>query len=142
MLGKPHWFKRRKYGGWGFYPCCWQGWTYLGLIILPIFLVQYLPFLGSDGRLVATFVWGAVIMADSIHIMVQMPMDEREKRHEAMAERNALWAIILALCFGVAYQTAAGAAKGTVAVDPVIIVALFAGVVIKAATNIYLDRRD
>ena len=142
MLGKPHWFKRRKYAGWGFWPCCWQGWLYLIAITVPLFVIQSLPFGSDEARLAALLVWGAVIIIDSVHIMSKMPKDERERTHEAIAERNALWAIILVLCVGVAYQAAAGAVRGQVVIDPVIFVALFAGILAKAATNIHLDRHD
>jgi len=142
MLGRPEWFKRRKYGGWGLWPCCWQGWVYLAAILLPLVIIQLVP-VGSDQlRLLAMFVWAAVILADSVHIMSKLPMDEREKLHEAVAERNAMWAMVCVLCAGVAFQAAAGMVRGGPIIDPVIFVALFAALVAKAATNIYLDRRD
>lgn len=142
MLGKPQWFKRRKYAGWGFWPRCWQGWVYLMVIALPLFVIQAVPFRSDEARLIALFVWGMVIFFDSVHIMMKMPKDERERTHEAIAERNALWAIILVLCVGVAYQAAVGLVRGQVTLDPVIFIALFAGILAKAATNIHLDRHD
>jgi len=142
MLGKPHWFKRRKYAGWGFWPCCWQGWAYLAAITAPFFVIQAVPFDNEDIRWAAYFVWGAVILFDSFHIMSLMPKDERERTHEAVAERNALWAVILVLCVGVAYQAASGSVQGRIVFDPVIFAALGAGVLAKAATNIHLDRHD
>jgi len=142
MLGKPHWFKRRKYGGWGFWPCCWQGWVYLAAIALPLFIIQAVPSWSDEFRLAAMFIWGLVILLDTVHIMSKMPKDERERLHEAIAERNALWAMLAVLCAGVAYQVAQGMASGKVAVDPVIFIALFAGVMAKAATNIPLARHD
>ena len=142
MLGKPHWFKRRKYGGWGLWPCCWQGWLYLFAITTPLFIIQAVPALSDEARLAALFVWGLVILFDSIHIMSRLPKDERERAHEAIAERNALWAIVLALCVGVAYQAAQGFVQGKIVMDPVIFFALFAGIMTKAATNIHLDRHD
>ncbi|MFA6603448.1 MAG: hypothetical protein WCT10_01245 [Patescibacteria group bacterium] len=143
MLGKPEWFQRRKYGGWGYCPKSWQGWVYVAAIVAPIFLIQYLPFGGAEEwRFAALFIWGAIITADAIHIMANMTKDERERAHEALAERNALWAMIIALCAGVGYQAAAGIVRGEFTVDPVILAALFAGVIAKAATNIYLDRKN
>ena len=143
MFGKPQWFKRRKYGGWGLYPATWQGWAYIGVLILPIMLIQAVPGWSQPIRFAALMAWGAVMLAETIHIMSQLPLDERERTHEAVAERNALWAIILVLCFGVAYQVGSSAARGdVVAVDPVILAAIGAGLAAKAASNIYLDRRD
>src|SRR3989344_3475445 len=115
MIGKPNWFVRRKYGGWGLFPATWQGWVYL-----VIFLV-----------------------ADTIDIMIRIKKDERETLHEALAERNALWVIIFILAAGIAYQAAQSAIlKGVPYVDPVIIIAIVAGLIAKAATNIYLDKRN
>jgi len=142
MLGKPKWFTRRKYGGWGFCPKCWQGWVYLAAILTPFILLRYLPFGNDEFRWLAYSVWGGAVILDAIHIMANMEKDERERVHEALAERNALWAIIILLCVGVAYQASAGAASGEFGVDPVILVALFAGVAAKAATNIYLDHKN
>ncbi len=31
------WFKRKNYG-WGWYPCCWQGWSVLALFTLVILI--------------------------------------------------------------------------------------------------------
>ena len=142
MIGKPHWFKRRKYGGWGVFPKTWQGWVYIGVIIAPFFLIQYLPFGGDNMRTVLLFIWAAVLCIDFVHIFMSMPKDEREVIHEAFAERNAVWAMVAILAAGVAYQLASGAVANKIYVDPVIIVALVGGVLAKAATNIYLDRKN
>ena len=69
-------------------------------------------------------------------------LDERERVHEAIAERNAMWVMVAALVAGFAYRAAQASVAGQVYVDPVILVALGAGLAAKAITNIYLDRRD
>ena len=43
---------------------------------------------------------------------------------------------------GVAFQAASGAVRGQVEIDPVIIIALAGGLVAKAVTNIYLERKN
>ncbi len=142
MIGKHEWFKRRKYGGWGFFPATWQGWVYIAVVIGLIFFIQNLP-ISKTAVMVATGILGVIMMIDAIDIMVRMKQDERETRHEAMAERNALWVIIIILTAGVAYQAAQSAALGEgLAIDPVIIVAIAVGLVAKAATNYYLDKKD
>jgi len=142
MIGRPQWFKRRKYGGWGFYPACWQGWLYVAILFVSILLIQLIPADKGDLRLWVMVVWAIVFSADAIHIFLAMPKDEREVLHEAKAERNALWAIILVLCLGTAYEVASSAIKGAAAIDPVIIAALVAGLIAKAATNVYLDSKE
>lgn len=141
MLGKSKWFKWRKYGGWGFWPSCWQGWLYLAILLSSFFLIQVLPLRSDWAKMWVMAAWAAVFAADAIHIFLTLPKDEREVIHEAKAERNALWAMILVLCAGVAYQVASGMVSGWREVDPVIFAALIAGVLVKAATNVYLDSK-
>jgi cobalamin synthase len=141
MIGRPEWFSRRKYGGWGLFPKTWQGWVYLLVVIGLVVSLQYLPVVETTRTfLMVTVV--IILVADVVDIMRKIPMDEREKLHEAFAERNALWVIITVLAGGVLYQAVISGMEGEVHVDPVIIVALLAGVVTKAISNIYLDRKN
>lgn len=143
MIGKPEWFKRRKYGGWGVFPKTWQGWAYLAVIVAGLLVIQAIPWSGEWTGTVAMAAWALLFCVDTIHIMVALPrLDERERLHEAVAERNAMWAMVAALIIGVAYRAAQASVDGQVYVDPVILVAIGAGLAAKAITNIYLDRRD
>lgn len=142
MIGNPNWFQRRKYGGWGIRPKTWQGWVYIIIFVTIIFGIQYLPFLTTIQRTIGVIFLCLVLIIDTIDIMGKLKMDEREKIHEALAERNALWGIIAVLAGGIAYQAGSSAIKGTMEIDFVIIAALFTGLLIKAITNIYLDRKN
>ncbi len=142
MIGKPEWFTRRKYGGWGLFPKTWQGYVYIAAFIIPFVILQALTFWTFEVRLVITIVWLLILAADTIDIMVRLKRDERERIHEAIAERNALWAIIIILAGGLAYQISQSAVQQKIAFDPVIAAALIAGLIIKAISNIYLDRRN
>ena len=139
FIAKPGWFGRRKYSGWGATPLNWQGWLYIGLMILPFVLIQYLP---ADLQLPAMVFWIAVTILAFIDIMISLPKDERERIHEAIAERNALWAVIVVLTAGIAYQAAAGIVKQTLDIDPIILIALAAAIITKAISNYYLDQKD
>jgi len=141
MLGKPHWFKRRKYGGWGLFPKTWQGLIYVIAVCAIFAAIQFLP-LDAQTKMIVTILFAVVLVADVLDIMRRIPMDERERLHEALSERNALWAIIATLTAGIAFQAYISAASQTMQVDPIIIIALLAGVAAKAATNIYLDRKN
>jgi hypothetical protein len=141
MFGKPAWFQRRKYAGWGIYPKTWQGWVYMVVLLAPLFLMQALPISG-DFQVAAMVIWAILAAVDMVHIMIQMPKDERDRMHEAIAERNALWTIIAALAAGIGFQAAIGVIQHRMGVDPVILIALFAGLAAKAITNIYLDKHD
>lgn len=141
MIGKYNWFKRRKYTGWGFTPATWQGWVYLVVLALPIVLVTID---NSVNKIETIFlvVWALIFAIDFIDIMIHLPKDERDHIHEAIAERNALWAIVLVLAIGIGYQVSWGIVKNLVTVDPVIIIALIVGLVVKIISNIYLDKKD
>jgi len=141
MIGKPEWFARRKYGGWGLFPKKWQGWMYIIIAAAPFFVFQNIG-LSQKATIAATIVWGVIIAADFFDIMFKVKQDEREKVHEAIAERNALWAVIAVLAIGVGYQASVSIVKQSFAVDPVIIAAVVIGLLTKAATNIYLERTD
>jgi hypothetical protein len=143
MIGKPEWFKRRKYGGWGIFPKTWQGWAYL-VVVLGIFVVfQALPFWSNTERLVVTGIWALFLVVDVAHIMLKVNRDEREKIHEAIAERNALWAILAVLIVGIGYQVASSATvQDFSSIDPFLVAAVAAALIAKAASNLYLDRKN
>jgi hypothetical protein len=53
-----------------------------------------------------------------------------------------MWAMLIILAVGVAYEVARSTVLQRFVIDPVIIVALVAGLAVKAASNIYLDRKE
>lgn len=142
MIGKPEWFNRRKYTGWGLTPKNWQGWAYVVAIVLPIIILQAIPGITPEIMAITSIIWLVILFIDVIDIMRKLPMDEREKAHEAIAERNALWMMILVLVVGIAYQAAQSVVFQTNTVDPLLIVALLLATVVKAGTNFYLDKKD
>lgn len=88
-------------------------------------------------------VWALIFAADFIHIIAHLPKDERERIHEAIAERNALWAMLIVLVIAVAYQMASSiAANGKAEFDPFVLAALAVATIVKMVSNIYLDRKD
>lgn len=143
MIGKPEWFKRRKYGGWGIAPKTWQGWVYIAAVIVPFIIFNSLPFWSEKTRIIITLIWLAFLAIDVSHIMVKMKKDERERLHEAIAERNALWIMMGILVIGVGFQIArASVLQDFSSVDWFLVAALFAGLIAKSITNVYLDRKD
>jgi hypothetical protein len=140
MFGKPEWFGRRKYSGWGLTPRTWQGWAYILVMVLPL---MALPTLGLNGETIfaVTLAWVLLFCFDMLDIMLKLKKDEREKQIEALAERNSAWAMIAVIAAGVGYQVAQGIVKHTVTIDPFLISALLAGAAVKGVTNYYLERR-
>ncbi|OGZ06076.1 MAG: hypothetical protein A2845_01525 [Candidatus Lloydbacteria bacterium RIFCSPHIGHO2_01_FULL_49_22] len=142
MIAKPEWFKRRKYTGWGLTPSTWQGWAYIVVMILPIIVITEMNVIGST-QVVLLSLWAIVFGIDFIAMMVHVPKDERDIIHEAISERNALWAILVVLTAGIGYQIAAGIVVNEITrVDPVILLALIVGTIVKAASNFYLDKKN
>ncbi len=139
MIAKSGWFARRKYAGWGFWPKTWQAWVYVLVLVLPWAGIQYLK---GEALMVGLAVWAVFLFAGLWDINASIHTDERERLHEAIAERNALWAIVLVLAVGIIYQAVTSAVRGELGLDPVILAALVAGVLVKAASNLYLDRKD
>jgi len=138
MFGNAKWFSMRKYGGWGLTPNCWQGWIYLAIIIIPFTILSTLKLPGMTATYLQ-FVWGGIFALDFIFMITKIKKDERETIHEAIAERNAMWFVIIALVIGLAYQVSVGAVKQDMTnIDPIILIALMGAVLIKAATHIYL----
>lgn len=142
MIGKPEWFTRRKYGGWGLQPRTWQGWVYILVFAIPIILINSLPSIAVKTRIIAIAIWAAILILDVFHIMTTLKQDEREKIHEALAERNALWGIIVVITAGVLYESISSALNQTFQVNPFLIAALVVGLIIKSISNIYLDRKN
>lgn len=141
MIGKPEWFQRRKYGGWGITPKTWQGWVYVAVILIPFAIFQALPYWSNAERIYITIGWIVFLLFDVVHIMIAMKRDEREYKIEAISERNAAWAMILVLAIGVLYQAITSALNETLRVDWFLVAALFGGLIVKSISNIVLERR-
>ncbi|MBU1046579.1 hypothetical protein KKH36_02250 [Patescibacteria group bacterium] len=137
MIGKSKWFKRRKYSGWGLTPATWQGWVYIIAFIIPIVIIQNSPLLEEGTKTVITSFWALILIFDVISMMINLKKDERDILHEALSERNALWGVITVMVIGLAYQVIT-----TGLLNWWIIGALLTGTVIKAISNIYLDKKN
>lgn len=128
MIGKSKWFNVRKYTGWGLTPNCWQGWAYIFAFIIPIALISNLN-IDSNFKDIFSITIIAILLIDTLHMMSQIKKDEREKLHEAIADRNALWFLLFGLI--------AWAFINQI-MDPIFIGILIGATAIKALTQIYL----
>ena len=142
MIGKPEWFTRRKYSGWGLSPKTWQGWAYTLVIVAITMSLILIPFSETKTRTIFLVIWASILAIDIVSIMVKVN-DEREKLHEAIAERNALWAIILIIVAGIAYQLAESTVKNDFSsVDPFLITSIIIGLIVKTISNLWLERKN
>ena len=135
MIGKPSWFKIRKWGGWGITPDSWQGWVYLGVMIIPFAIFQALPYWSEELRSGVTAAWLLVLLVDVVDIMVRMKKDEREFMHEAVAERNAAWFMVAIITAYMVYQLISSGLRQELYIDPVLLTALFGGAAVKSLTH-------
>ncbi|MBI5680081.1 MAG: hypothetical protein HZC47_04215 [Methanobacterium sp.] len=142
IIAKPEWFTRRKYTGWGVNIKTWQGYVYIGVMILIMILIIITPNLSTEIRYVLTGIWAIFYFVDLIDVMWKLKKDEREYMHEAIAERNAAWGMIIVLVVGLTFELIYNSLQERIYVDPFIVTALVVGVIIKAITNYKMDKED
>ena len=128
MIANPKWFNLRKYTGWGLTPNCWQGWAYIFAYIFPIVFISNLS-IDQNYKNIFSFTLIGILIIDVLHIMTKIPKDERERLHEAIADRNALWFLLFGLITWVFINQIT---------DPIFIGILLGATAVKAATQIYL----
>ncbi|MDD4136033.1 MAG: hypothetical protein PHN66_03115 [Candidatus Shapirobacteria bacterium] len=136
MIGNPKWFNPRKYTGWGLTPNCWQGWAYIFGFLLPIAIINSIS-INQNIKNIFTFVWTGLLLIDFVHLMSQIKRDERDRLHEALSDRNALWFMLTVLAVGMIYQAANKITFNTNNIDPVILIALLGGTLVKAVSQFY-----
>lgn len=142
MIAKPEWFTRRKYSGWGVNIKTWQGHVYIAVMILIMILIIIIPTLSTEVRYVLTGIWAMFYFVDLIDVMWKLKKDEREHIHEAIAERNAAWGMVVVLVVGVTFELIYNSLQQKIYVDPFLIGALIVGIIIKSITNYKLDKED
>jgi hypothetical protein len=142
VFANPNWFTRRKYGGWGLGIKSWQGIVYILGVLAPFAVFQMLPYWSSNTRLIVTGIWILFLSIEVIDIMRKLNKDEREKIHEAIAERNALWGVMTVLVIAMLYQIFKSALIQTIDIDWWIVIALFAGMIIKTISNYRLEKEN
>lgn len=128
MIGNPKWFNLRKYSGWGLTPNCWQGWAYIFAFILPVAIISNLN-IAQNYKDIISIIIIAVLVIDTLHLMTQIKKDERERLHEAIADRNALWFLLFGIIVWAFVKQI---------MDPTLIGILLGATAIKAITQIYL----
>lgn len=140
MIGKPQWFKSRKYGGWGLSPATKEGWIYIAIFIGIVLVIQNLP-LDQSIKTAITSIFGVILALDVIDIMLHLKKDERESLHEAISERNASWTMVAAMVLIFGYKSITTAINGGGDIELIWLIPIFAGTIAKATTNLYLKNK-
>jgi hypothetical protein len=141
MFAKSSWFQKRKYGGWGLTPKTWQGWVYIFVFIVALLVFQAMPFWNDATRTAFTVVWAIVLGGDALRIMVTLQRDEMEKMHEAIAERNASWAMVAVLTIGILYEIISSGLRDEFYLNPFLAIALIAGLAAKGLSYFFLEKK-
>ncbi len=142
IIAKPEWFGIRKYTGWGVSIKTWQGAAYIAGMISLLIVIQLIPNLSTESRLIITGIWMAFLLIDMADVTWKLKKDERERIHEAIAERNAAWGMMVVIVIGTLIELTYYALQQKIYVDPFLIGALIVGVIIKSVTNYKLERED
>jgi len=140
MIAKSKWFTRRKYTGWGVSPNSWQGLLYIVAIAGIATGIQVLP-VTETTKIVSTGVLVAFICIDVLQVMAKLKLDELEQKMEAIAERNAAWAMVASTVLTVLYVSTVGKEMKGIDLVPVIIFPIITGVIVKGITNYILEKR-
>jgi hypothetical protein len=142
IIAKPEWFTRRKYGGWGLGIKTWQGAVYFAAMFIALIVLLQLAGDSSQTKLLVTGVWMAFLLVDVFDIMWKLKKDERERIHEAIAERNAAWGMMIVITLGIFIELMYNVMNNRFYINPFLAGALAVGVIIKSVTNYKLEREN
>lgn len=140
VIGKPEWFCARKFG-WGVGIKTKEGWLYILGIIAVVAAATYL--LPLEYRLPATFAIVAVLVLDVLAMMpkVYAKLDEREQRHQLVAERNASFTAVAGLvAYGAYLGITLPASQLEQQILPIAGIAV-AMALVKGATLLYVEKK-
>jgi purine-cytosine permease-like protein len=145
-LIKPEWFRRRKYSGWGITPITWQGWLTIIVLIAPI--AYFASKIKGGTPLISAAVvffigYFIAFMFFIFGLMSRIKIDERNRSHEALADRNALWALVMIIGIGLVME---GVLPEWVhafsQVNPFIVGGIVVAWLVKVISMYWLDRHD
>lgn len=143
MIGKPEWFTPKKFG-WGLGIRRPEGIAYVIVVALFYGAIFVSP-LGNGLKAAAAVVLSALIIADILHIMysVYSHLDEREEKHQLVAERNASFTAVALITVYVVYVISLAAlTKSIQSLDALVlpIALLVAMSLAKGGTFLLLER--
>ncbi|NPV49666.1 MAG: hypothetical protein HPY60_00505 [Candidatus Methanofastidiosum sp.] len=142
IIAKPEWFTRRKYGGWGLGIRTWQGAVYLAAMFIALIVLLQIAGDSVETKLVVTGIWMLFLLVDVFDVMWKLKKDERERIHEAIAERNAAWGMMVVITLGIFVEIMYNVMNNRIYVNPFLAGALAVGVIIKSVTNYKLEREN
>ena len=142
IIAKPEWFKKTKYRGWDADIKTWQGAVYVAAVIIVFLVLALNPFMDKMDKVVLIGIWALFFLIDLVDVLWKLKKDEREKIHEAIADRNAAWVMMIVLSLGFFVELIYSALQKSLYVDPFLLIALIAGIIVKIITEYKLDKED
>ena len=144
MIGKAEWFSPRKFG-WGLGLKTKEGIIYIFGIALIISFVAALP-LSLNLKLIAEGIVILLIVIDILDIMTKVysKLDEREQKHQMIAERNASFVAVVCITAYIIYLVITTIPQTTALLDKISfpIGIILAMAIVKGATLIYLEQKS
>lgn len=141
MLAKAKWFQKRKYTGWGVNPKTWQGWAYIIGFIFLVTIIQSVTFLGTGAKSILSVALIVFLLVDTLQVMAKFNRDELEERNEAIAERNASWAMVLIITVGIIYPLISRGTGDIREINPFLLATLAIGFAVKAMSYLILEKK-
>lgn len=141
MIGKPEWFKPRKLG-WGLGLRSKEGIAYILVFVVLFALINNAP-IPDDVKLLGILGLAGIFMLDTLHIMLKVyaSLDEREQRHQMLAETNASYVAVAGLVIYMLYLTIVGGlAADSPQVFPLVVILISMALV--KGTTLFLAERD
>lgn len=146
QLIKTEWFRRKKLTGWGVMPVTWQGWVCLIVLVVPLAVLgeNITPGMNlKSWQFISFAAYLGFILFGSFALMIRIKVDERQRLHEAISDRNALWFLIFILCVGViAESVAPEMVRNMGIINPFVMIGILGAWVVKVISGLYLNKMD
>lgn len=142
IIAKPEWFKKTKYRGWDADIKTWQGAVYVAAVIIVFLVLALNPFMDKMDKVVLIGIWALFFLIDLVDVLWKLKKDEREKIHEAIADRNAAWVMMIVLSLGFFMELIYSALQKSLYIDPFLLIALIAGIIVKIISEYKLEKED
>lgn len=142
IIAKPEWFKKTKYRGWDADIKTWQGAVYVAAVIIVFLVLALNPFMDKMDKVVLIGIWALFFLIDLVDVLWKLKKDEREKIHEAIADRNAAWVMMIVLSLGFFMELIYSALQKSLYIDPFLLIALIAGIIVKIISEYKLEKDD
>lgn len=142
IIAKPEWFKKTKYRGWDADIKTWQGAVYVAAVIIVFLVLALNPFMDKMDKVVLIGIWALFFLIDLVDVLWKLKKDEREKIHEAIADRNAAWVMMIVLSLGFFMELIYSVLQKSLYIDPFLLIALIAGIIVKIISEYKLEKED